>query len=58
MELGRQLVLEVLWDELFGEKEVEVAILGERHIGAMRGVGGWREEDKRGVRFAVGAVML
>jgi len=42
VELGWQLVLDVLWDQLFGEKEVEVAILRERHFGAMRWVGGER----------------
>jgi hypothetical protein len=32
VELGRQLVLDVLGDELFREKELESAVRGERHF--------------------------
>jgi hypothetical protein len=32
VELGRQLVLDVLWDELFGEKKIEVVIWCEGHF--------------------------
>jgi hypothetical protein len=31
VELGRQLVLDVLGDELFGEEELESTVRGERH---------------------------